>query len=146
MSDFFKTRPGHGRTVGGMTAPKLNVFALIVSDMPRALAFYRALGLDIPAEADSQPHVDVQLDGGIRLSFDNEAMIRDILPGYRPSSGSWGSLAFECVSPAAVDEVYQAMTAAGYHGEMRPWDAFWGQRYAVLHDPDGNAVDLYAAA
>ena len=27
---------------------------------------------------------------------------------------------------------------------MKPWDAFWGQRYAVLHDPDGHQVDLYA--
>jgi uncharacterized glyoxalase superfamily protein PhnB len=26
---------------------------------------------------------------------------------------------------------------------MEPWDAFWGQRYAVVHDPDGNGVDLF---
>jgi uncharacterized glyoxalase superfamily protein PhnB len=28
---------------------------------------------------------------------------------------------------------------------MSPWDAFWGMRYAVVKDPDGNAVDLFAA-
>jgi hypothetical protein len=27
---------------------------------------------------------------------------------------------------------------------LKPWDAFWGQRYAVVHDPDGNGVDLLA--
>jgi len=26
----------------------------------------------------------------------------------------------------------------------KPWDAFWGQRYAQLPDPDGVPVDLYA--
>ena len=26
-----------------------------------------------------------------------------------------------------------------------PFDAFWGQRYATVRDPDGNAVDLFAA-
>ena len=126
------------------TTPKLNVFALIVADMPRALAFYRALGLDIPASADSEPHVDVEIADGIRFSFDDEAMVRGFMPSYQPSHGTWGSLAFECSSPAEVDATFEAVTAAGYHGEMKPWDAFWGQRYAVLKDPDGNSVDLYA--
>ena len=34
---------------------------------------------------------------------------------------------------------------AGYEGEKPPWDAFWGQRYALLGDPDGVRVNLYAA-
>ena len=25
-----------------------------------------------------------------------------------------------------------------------PWDAPWGQRYAILHDPDGYQVELFA--
>lgn len=29
-------------------------------------------------------------------------------------------------------------------GHKAPWDAFWGQRYAVVVDPDGNLVDLFA--
>jgi uncharacterized glyoxalase superfamily protein PhnB len=46
--------------------------------------------------------------------------------------------------PAAVDAAYAELTGAGAHGELAPFDAFWGQRYAVLQDPDGNGVDLYA--
>ena len=30
-------------------------------------------------------------------------------------------------------------------GHHEPWDAFWGQRYATVLDPDGNSVDLFAA-
>lgn len=37
------------------------------------------------------------------------------------------------------------MTAAGFVGHLPPWDAFWGQRYAVLRDPDLNSVDVFAA-
>ena len=43
-----------------------------------------------------------------------------------------------------MDAAYGELTATGYHGELAPFDAFWGQRYAVVHDPDGNGVDLYA--
>ena len=54
------------------------------------------------------------------------------------------SIALECASAAEVDELYARATGAGYHGEKEPWDAFWGQRYAQLEDPDGVPVDLYA--
>ena len=43
-----------------------------------------------------------------------------------------------------VDDCYAELIAAGHDGHLEPWDAFWGQRYAVVHDPDGNAVDLFA--
>jgi len=44
-----------------------------------------------------------------------------------------------------VDEVYARVTAPGFQGEKEPWDAFWGQRYGQLRDPDGVPVDLYSA-
>ena len=68
---------------------------LVVADMAATLAFYRRLGLDIPAAAE-------------------------------------------------VDEAWQDLTAAGYRGYLQPWDAFWGKRYAVVLDPDGRPVDLFA--
>ena len=43
-----------------------------------------------------------------------------------------------------MDERYEQVTAAGFVGEKEPWDAFWGQRYAQLRDPDGVPVDLFA--
>jgi uncharacterized glyoxalase superfamily protein PhnB len=44
-----------------------------------------------------------------------------------------------------VDEIYARVTEAGFEGEKEPWDAFWGQRYALLGDPDGVRINLYAA-
>ena len=39
---------------------------------------------------------------------------------------------------------YAELTGAGAEGALEPWDAFWGMRYAIVHDPDGNPVDLFA--
>jgi uncharacterized glyoxalase superfamily protein PhnB len=53
-------------------------------------------------------------------------------------------LAFLCDNPAEVDTLHAKITAAGFASHKEPWDAFWGQRYAQVVDPDGNLVDLFA--
>jgi uncharacterized glyoxalase superfamily protein PhnB len=66
------------------------------------------------------------------------------MPTWSPPRDGRISLAFQCDSPAEVDAMYKKITEAGHEGHVEPFDAFWGQRYAVVHDPDGNSVDLYA--
>jgi len=125
---------------------QLSAIGFVVSDMGRTLAFYRALGLEVPEGAEKDPHVEVTLPGGLRLLFDVEDTIRSFDPVWTPGSGSpRSSLAVACASPAEVDATYAAVVGDGFDGHLPPWDAFWGQRYASLHDPDGNAVDLFAA-
>ncbi|MFC4147815.1 VOC family protein [Micromonospora mangrovi] len=126
-------------------APHFDLIGLVVSDMARSLDFYRRLGLDIPPDADTEDHVEVTLPGGLRLAWDEAGMVRTFHPGWRPPTGSpRAGLAFRCADAAEVDRYWTELTGAGFHGELAPWDAFWGQRYATLHDPDGNGVDLYA--
>ncbi|GAA1889244.1 VOC family protein [Asanoa iriomotensis] len=123
----------------------ISLFELVVTDMAKSLAFYRALGVSIPESADNEPHVDVALPGGMRLAFDTVETIRSFNPGWQAPTGSpRASLAFRCDSPAEVDEVYARMTRDGWSGVLEPFDAFWGHRYATLHDPDGTGVDLFA--
>ena len=124
-----------------------SAIGLVASDLPRTLAFYRAIGLDIPAGADSEPHVEVTLTGGFRMLIDPESTIKSFDPDWAapPAGSPRTALAFECSCPAEVDATYAAVTAAGFDGHLEPWDAFWGQRYATLRDPDGNGVDLFAA-
>jgi catechol 2,3-dioxygenase-like lactoylglutathione lyase family enzyme len=117
---------------------------LVVADMAATLAFYRRLGLDLPAEADGEPHVDADF-GGIRIAWDTEDTIRSFDPGWTPPTGGHrAGLAFACASTDEVDAAYAELTDAGYEGHIAPWDAFWGMRYAVVHDPDGRPVDLFA--
>jgi catechol 2,3-dioxygenase-like lactoylglutathione lyase family enzyme len=126
-------------------APTFNLIGLVVADLGKSLAFYRRLGLDIPHGVENEPHVEVSLPGGLRLAFDPVETVRRFDPGWTPSTGSGQmGLAFQCDSPAEVDSVYADLTDAGYEGDLPPWDAYWGQRYAIVRDPDGNRVELYA--
>jgi catechol 2,3-dioxygenase-like lactoylglutathione lyase family enzyme len=125
--------------------PRVDLIGLVVTDMAAALDFYRRLGLDIPASADSEEHVEAQLPGGLRIAWDSVDVIRSFDPVWEQPTGQGRiAIAFVCDSPAQVDATYEELVAAGYRGHKEPWDAFWGQRYAEVLDPDGNTVDLFA--
>jgi catechol 2,3-dioxygenase-like lactoylglutathione lyase family enzyme len=111
--------------------------------MPAAVAFYRKLGLDFAGDTDA--HEEAELPGGIRLMLDTEESIKQLTPDWAPPTGAPRfALAFLLPDPAGVDALYAQLTAAGYRSSREPWDAFWGQRYATVLDPDGNGVDLFA--
>jgi uncharacterized glyoxalase superfamily protein PhnB len=125
-------------------APLLNALGIVASDMARSLDFYRRLGLDV-ADTPDEGHVNVDLPNGFRLMIDSEEEVRKFRPDWTRQPGNQVGLAVQCDSPAEVDSLYSQMTSAGHQGDKEPWDAFWGQRYAQLRDPDGVPVDLYAA-
>jgi uncharacterized glyoxalase superfamily protein PhnB len=124
--------------------PQLNAVGIVVSDMATSIRFYRLLGLDVP-ETPDEGHVDALLPSGVRLMLDTEEIIRSFWPDWTRETGNQLSLALECADAAEVDASYASVVDAGFQGEKEPWDAFWGQRYAQLRDPDGVPVDLYAA-
>jgi catechol 2,3-dioxygenase-like lactoylglutathione lyase family enzyme len=128
-----------------MNVPTLAVIGLVVKDMSASLSFYRDLGVDVPAEADGAPHVEVELPNGVRLAFDTREVLAAYDPAWmEPAGGHRIALSFACAGPAAVDAAHRQMTGRGHRSHLAPFDAFWGQRYAVLEDPDGNAIDLFA--
>ena len=124
---------------------QLNAIGIVVRDMESSIRFYRLLGLDVP-ETPAEGHVDTFLPNGVRLMLDSEEVVRSFRPDWTRETGNQLSLAFECASPDEVDELFARVTAAGFDGEKEPWDAFWGQRYAQVRDPNGVPVDLYATS
>jgi catechol 2,3-dioxygenase-like lactoylglutathione lyase family enzyme len=122
----------------------LNAIGIVVADMARSIRFYRLLGLDVP-ELPDEGHVQTFLPNGVRFMLDSEEVVRSFRPDWTRAAGNQVGLALECASPAEVDELYATMVADGFAGEKEPWDAFWGQRYAQLADPDGVPVDLYSS-
>jgi catechol 2,3-dioxygenase-like lactoylglutathione lyase family enzyme len=124
--------------------PELNAIGIVVSEMERSIRFYRLLGLDVP-ETPGEDHVDTFLPNGVRFMLDSEEVMRSFREDWVRETGNQLGLALECAGPAEVDEMYATVTGAGFHGEKEPWDAFWGQRYALLLDPDGVEIALYAA-
>ena len=123
---------------------RFEYIGMVAKDMVATLRFYRLLGMDIPEGAEKDDHVEVAYPG-FRVAWDAEALIRNIDPEWATPVGQRIGYGFLCDSPAEVDAIYQRVTDAGYEGYKAPWDAFWGQRYAVVTDPDGNHVDLFAS-
>jgi uncharacterized glyoxalase superfamily protein PhnB len=124
--------------------PHLDAIGVIVSDMGIAIEFYRLLGLEFAEDAD-EVHAEATVPGGIRVMLDTEASVMSLSEWEPPTGGGpRTALAFLCESPTDVDRVYQDLVKAGGSGHLPPFDAPWGQRYATVHDRDGNAVDLFA--
>ena len=122
--------------------PTLDAIGIVVSDVAKSVAFYRLLGLKFPKKLDD--HIEAKLPNGLRVMLDTEEVVRSFDAKWKRPKGNSIGLAFLCKNAKEVDKVYDKIVAAGYKGKKKPWDAFWGQRYAVLHDPDGNSVELFA--
>jgi catechol 2,3-dioxygenase-like lactoylglutathione lyase family enzyme len=128
--------------------PVLEQINLVVGDMEAAAAFYRRLGVefeDVPPEwaewaahhrNSSGPGVDLDLDSRAFASVWNTSWSRE---------RSGVVMGFRLPDRDAVDAMYADLTGAGYRGQQEPYDAFWGARFAVVEDPDGNPVALMSA-
>ncbi len=123
--------------------PSLDAIGIVSKDLAASIRFYRLLGVTFP-EPDGD-HVEAVLPNGLRLMLDDLKLITQLDPEWTAPTGHRMGLAFACASPAEVDAVHARVTAAGHASKTAPWDAFWGQRYAQIVDPDGNIVDLFAA-
>src|ERR1700682_2850622 len=102
---------------------KLDMVGIAVRDVGKALDFYRAIGLDIPAGAEKEDHVEV-ITNGYRLAWDSEEMIKGMDPEWKAPTGSRIGIAFLCENAADVDATYQRILAKGYRSHKEPWDAF----------------------
>lgn len=78
------------------------------------------------------------------MAWDTVESVRSFHPDFRPGTGG-PALAFDCGSPAGVDATYRDLLEAGCTSALEPWDAFWKQRYASVHDPDGHSIELFAS-
>ncbi len=124
-------------------AARLDMIGIVCRDTAASLRFYGLLDLPTADLDPNEPYVEVATVGGLRISWNHISMVQQIDPDWQEPVGQRMSLAFLCDSPGKVDELYRAVVEAGFEGHKEPWDAFWGQRYAVVVDPDGNKVDLF---
>jgi predicted lactoylglutathione lyase len=124
--------------------PDLHMLNLVVGDLSASLDFFRRLGIAVPPSEDAaDPHVQLKMPGGFSLELDTAESARLWHAGWRADPESVRVvIGFSLPSREAVDEHYAELTAAGYAGRQPPFDAFWGARYAIVADPDGNDVGL----
>ena len=129
--------------------PVLDLLDIVARDVDASLAFYRRLGLEIPESAvwrtaSGAHHVDLHLPNGVSFHIDSVALAKSFDRGWsgQGGGGSRVIVGFSLASREAVDARYADLVAAGYAGRQPPYDTFWGARYAVIEDPDGNHVGL----
>ena len=125
-----------------------NQLDLVSRDMDKTLAFYRLLGVDIPDNAvwrtaSGAHHVHLDMPGGATLGFNSVKLAPAFNRGFA-NKGSGGNvgIGFSVEGRKHVDDIFARMTAAGHKALQPPFDAFWGARYAIVEDPDGNHVGI----
>ena len=124
-------------------APKLDAVGIICADLAKARRFYGMLGLTFPDKDDD--HIEATAPNGLRIMLDKLELIKQLDPEWEPPVGRRMGLAFRCDSPDDVNKTFARVVQAGFRSkDTAPYDAFWGQRYASLFDPDGNVVDIFA--
>lgn len=128
---------GEGRAV-----TRLEQVNIVVRDMEAMAGFYRRLGLEL--RGDTGPwaphHRNTGATGGVDVDLDSDAFASVWNRGWPGGAGV--VLGFRVDDRESVDRTYDELVAAGAVGQQEPYDAFWGVRYAVVTDPDGNAVGI----
>jgi catechol 2,3-dioxygenase-like lactoylglutathione lyase family enzyme len=122
--------------------PQFEAIGITTADLGASLRFYGLLGVTVPTP--DEDHVEAQVPDGLRLMWDTEELIRQIEPDLPSPVRQRIVFAFRCADSDDVDATYTRVVNAGFEGKAEPWDAFWGQRFAYLRDPDGNTVALFA--
>jgi catechol 2,3-dioxygenase-like lactoylglutathione lyase family enzyme len=124
---------------------RLDQVNLVVSDVPSSRAFYARLGLDFGDEADpvwDTHHVSARQGDTTPLDLDLDS-VAFAAKWNRGGSGRGGAiLGFKVDTRAEVDALVSSLAAEGVPVQQEPYDAFWGARYAVVSDPDGNGVGI----
>jgi len=134
-----------------MTTPRARFGGIDVvsKDFMKSVEFYRALGVDIPeskiwSNDDGPQHLDLKLvdDGkfGVGLDIDSESLTAGYSPNWNQNAPVM--LSFRVDASEDVDALHDHLVSLGHPSHLAPWDAFWGARFAIVVDPDGNHVSI----
>lgn len=123
---------------------KLNAVGVSSKNMRETVRFYTLLGFTFPEFKDDEQHIDsLPSEGSARLMIDSHKLLTELI-GSEPVASNHSGFALQYENADELNRVSQSVKEAGFTVVKEPWDAFWGQRYSVVEDPDGNKVDLYA--
>ncbi len=123
---------------------RLDAVGVVSKNIKKSVQFYSLLGFEFPDVPDDAMHIEaVRQEGSPRFMIDNYDMIKEH-SGIEAKPSNFSAFAIRCDSVAQVDATVAKVKEAGFAIAREPWDAMWGQRYAVVIDPDGYGVDLFA--
>lgn len=117
---------------------------LPVTDLPRARAFYQALGFAIDDQFSGDNGACVVVSEAICLMILTHGQFQDLSPKplVDPRQGTTALISLTCDSRAEVDALCEAAKAAG-GGDAHPPEDLGFMYSRAFHDPDGNAFGLF---
>jgi uncharacterized glyoxalase superfamily protein PhnB len=122
---------------------------IVTRDLRKSASFYRLLGVRIEEIPDTEwapHHANGITSNGVRVEFDSIAFAKQWNPGLDETKQGSGIIPiFHVAARDEVDRVHARVIAAGYRSHKAPEDAFWGARYAIVEDPEGNSVGVMSA-
>jgi catechol 2,3-dioxygenase-like lactoylglutathione lyase family enzyme len=119
--------------------PRISIITLGVSDLARAIRFYRD-GLGFPTQAKDDAPIAFFMTGGTRLAlYPREKLAEDVAPGLAISRGGFGgiTLAHNVRTKEEVAQVLKLAEKAGGKIMKQAQDVFWGGHSGYFSDPDG---------
>ena len=119
---------------------RVSLITLGVTDLPRARAFYEALGWTTGAEPDDDV-VFFQAGGMIVALWDRAKLAED---SCVEDGGGWGgiTLAYNVASQEEVDAVVAEARDAGATIGREPAETFWGGYSGVFIDTEGHPWEV----
>ena len=126
--------------------PAFTTISLIARDPAASIAFYKLLGLDLEdhsgEDAGEIVHVTVRGAKPADLDIDSQPLGDIYNAGFRSRTSRPLVIGFSVETRDEVDRIHGELVAAGHESRQVPYDAFWGARYAIVADPDGNDVGI----
>lgn len=122
---------------------QLDAIGIACKDVQETIKFYNLFGIEFKKLGED--HFEGLTQRGLRIMLDSYELLEKINENWKRPNVSGITLCFLQESSQDVDELYNKIIAAGFTSEKSPWDAFWGQRYSSVKDPNGNQIDIFAS-
>jgi uncharacterized glyoxalase superfamily protein PhnB len=121
---------------------ELYMVGVTVEDMPKAVEFYRRLGVAIPEGSENKQHVEVRMSG-LTFFLSTKAINARWDPARTEASGGYRIiLEFYLETREAVDAKYAELIGYGYQSHVAPFETPFKMYFAMVNDPDGNTILL----
>jgi catechol 2,3-dioxygenase-like lactoylglutathione lyase family enzyme len=117
---------------------------VIVEDMPRAIEFYRRLGVEFAEGSENKTHVEVNM-GDLTFFLNTKEHNKRWDPAKTDASGGYRIiLEFYLETPEVLQAKYNEMIGYGYTSHVAPYKPRADLHFAMIDDPDGNTILLSA--
>jgi catechol 2,3-dioxygenase-like lactoylglutathione lyase family enzyme len=133
--------------------PRIHVLTLAVSDLERALEFYRRLGFDSPGVIGTEFPGDDATPSGVAAMFElgdglvlalyaREDLAKDANVPLEPAKTGEFSIGHLVANREDVDALLREAEAAGATLTDRPHERPWGVYSGYFRDPDGHLWEI----